>query len=444
MDFDKFNAARIAATGRPGAACAPFRKMPVPGMTLVDGRYALKRRLGRGGMGDVWLAADSFATVSDGPESEGDVALKFLPPELSAIPEEMNVFRQSVARLRSIRGTFLCPLYDIQCDQQVGFFISMKYVQGQTLAEYRKQKQPLQLEEVIQIIEWTAIGLDDLHCQGVVHRDVKPENVMLVQLSPRERIPLQVVDYSVAGEIRESAARLSANVGFQGGTCLYMSPEQWAGKPAGAAADQYGLACVAYFLLTGSPPFVGDPGILKLCHESTVPDDISGIAPAVNRVLKTALAKKPIDRYKTCGEFAAQLKLAHLTPESQSFLANASGHQASAKPALVIPRRGARSVNDTLHGDATLSIKKAVIPPRPGASRPSSHAVDSLPPNAGDSSGISTASNVNEPWVPPVLELAPVPSGNVASRITAAIEEVGKAAVGQLRKFWRQWFARAR
>lgn len=384
-NLDEFRSGQAAGT-------AGGRESPRIGMALAEKRYTLKEQLGRGGMGEVWLAYDRMAG--------GDVALKFLPPALADVPQEMQRFHQTFARIRKVTGRYLCPLYDIQFDNRVGPFIVMKYVHGETLARRIERTGPLPPRDALEILSWAAAGLDELHAQAVVHRDVKPENIMLVEMTDDERTPLQIVDYSVAGEIRQSVSKLSGSVGFEGGTFAYMAPEQWRGKPAQAHSDQYALACVAYFLLTGAPPFQGDPGVLRLCHVNDIPDPIAGLPDAVNAALLQALQKDPKQRFSTCRQFIAAMQASDDSPAASPV----SGGRPSPppppppldrKPGVVIPRKRTKPppppTGDTRTPFAAETVPNRVVLPHragPSASPSGSHPVVSKEPSTTGREGV--------------------------------------------------------
>lgn len=342
-----------------------------PGMLLVNGRFELVKPLGGGGMGEVWEAVDRNAAEHGNDQADGEVALKFLPSPLAGHPAMLQQFQKTFASLRKVQGRYLCPLYDMQVDDRVGHFIVMKRVHGHDLADVVRRQGPLPLDKAVPIIEWAAAGLDELHEQRFAHRDVKPENIMLAM---NDSIKLQIIDYGVSGEIRESVARCS-NMGFEGGTFIYMAPERWVGKRGGPPADQYALACVAYFLLTGHPPFEGTENTLRWCHLEQPVDPIAGLSAEVNGVLLRSLAKSPDERFSSCGEFARALRAAAtgvpppIASDTQSVVLprrnvpppprNDTNNVAAGntRPAgIVLPRRRTQPTAPVMSGGATTAV----------------------------------------------------------------------------------------
>jgi serine/threonine protein kinase len=363
MSFNDAEAFRVQQQERTAPRCEPRRV----GMTLANGRFELVKPLGGGGMGEVWQALDRRAAEHGNAQADGEVALKFLPLELAGHPTMLQQFQKTFASIRKVQGRYLCPLYDMQVDERVGHFMVMKRVHGHDLAKVVELQGPLPLEKAVPIIEWAAAGLDELHEQHFVHRDVKPENIML---APNDAIPLQIIDYGVSGEIRESVAKCTGNTGFEGGTYAYMSPERLRGKTRGGPpADQYALGCVAYYLLTGEPPFIGDPGIVRHCHLEEPVTPISGLSSEVNGVLLRALAKAPEQRFASCGDFARALRAA-VTMVASPVISGAPRPGGATKPSIVIPRRGVTPPpppNDTRNVASSHTKSSIVIPRRPAS-----------------------------------------------------------------------------
>jgi serine/threonine protein kinase len=213
------------------------------GTTVGPGRFTLIRELGRGGMGVVWLAQD----ISLGEQ----VALKFLPPEVCHDPVALNDLRRETVRSHRLTHTNIIRIHDFQQQPDGIAFISMEYVDGQTLSGWRLQ-QPRQVftwEQLAPLVHQLCAALDYAHGEGVIHRDIKPANVML---DSRGRVKL--ADFGIAAVLSDSASRVSGR-SSTGGTLAYMSPQQLSGKMPSVADDVYALGATLYELLTGRPPF---------------------------------------------------------------------------------------------------------------------------------------------------------------------------------------------
>jgi hypothetical protein len=272
----------------------------------VFGRFKLVRRLGRGGMGDVWLARDDSLACH--------VALKFLPDAVRWDPVALAALKEETRRARQLTHPHIVRIHDFLEDDSFAA-ISMEYVDGPSLAAERLTR-PNQTMEPAEIMVWLpqlAAALDYAHHEArLVHRDLKPANVLrtsagLVKLS----------DFGVARSLGESMLRVS-QLHTTGGTLLYMSPQQYFGEPATASDDIYALGATLYELLTGKPPF--HTGNIAAQIERRAPESIavrrrqfgapsgSGVSSAWEETIAACLAKKPEDRPATAGEVVARLR----------------------------------------------------------------------------------------------------------------------------------------
>ena len=266
--------------------------------TVLGGDYELVRQLGRGGMGVVWeakeLAADRL------------VALKFVPRDLQRFEAEMQRVRQTFTKVHALQHQHICPLYGLKSDLQLGHYLVMKWLTGESLDTYLMridpEKKGISTQQALAILKPVAAALDYAHKQKIIHRDIKPSNIFLVL---RENIAdiqdVQVIDFGLAGEIKASLGRVSQAAIDTSGTRLYMAPEQWRGRQQTAATDQYALAVVAYEMLAGHLPFEGgDLELLRMAIMQDKPDSITKIPPAANGVLQKGLAKDMVDRFADC------------------------------------------------------------------------------------------------------------------------------------------------
>jgi formylglycine-generating enzyme required for sulfatase activity/serine/threonine protein kinase len=269
-----------------------------PGVQI--GNFELQTLLGRGGMGEVWKAWDQKA--------ERPVVIKLVPPELQRADEEMGRVRDTFRRVHALQHQHICPLYLLDEDLRLGWYLVMKYIDGQTLSSYRAtyaaRHGSFLVEQVLKVLSPVAEALDYAHRHKVIHRDIKPQNIMVVGNAD----DVQVVDFGLAAEIRTTVSRYSQQQMDTSGTRPYMAPEQWRGRGQDARTDQYGLAVVAYELLSGELPFESpDFDILRACVLSDPPEALDDQSPAVNRALLLGLAKRREERFDTCGDFVTAL-----------------------------------------------------------------------------------------------------------------------------------------
>jgi serine/threonine-protein kinase len=269
------------------------------GPTVFNGRYELHRRLGRGGMAEVYLARDQLL---DRP-----VAVKVLFPEFATDPSFVERFRREATAAANLNHPNIVGVYDWgEADNT--YFIVMEYVDGRTLAEILRTEGPLHPDRVADVGADVAAALGFAHRNGVVHRDVKPGNVIVTSTGL-----VKVADFGIARAITASSEDDLTQVGQVMGTAAYFSPEQARGESVDPRSDIYSLGVVLYELATGKPPFSGDSPVAiayKHVHESPVPPrhhDVSMPQPLEAIILKT-LAKNPANRYPSAEDLRADLR----------------------------------------------------------------------------------------------------------------------------------------
>ena len=265
--------------------------------------YCLEEQIGQGGMAVVFRAEDK--------RLQRQVALKILAPALATD----EAFRQRFAResrsAAAVDDPHIIPVFEAGEADGV-LFIAMRYVPGGDAGTLVHREGPLAVTRAAAIISAVASALDAAHTAGLVHRDVKPAN-MLVDARPGRPDHVYLSDFGLTKGVLSSVSQTGTDQLL--GTPTYCAPEQIQGGQVDARTDEYALACAVYALLSGEPPFPRDTGMAMLfAHLSTPPPLLTSRRPdlssAVNDVLLRALAKAPEDRYASCGEFADALRMA--------------------------------------------------------------------------------------------------------------------------------------
>ncbi|MET8797388.1 protein kinase [Nocardia sp. NPDC004568] len=259
------------------------------------GCYRLERLLGQGGMGQVWLAHAEPA----GGRPGGRVALKLLPVELAADQTYRSRFEREAELAARLHDSHIVPIH-AHGALDGRLFIEMEYVDGDDLGRVLRTNGPLTPQRAVDIVAQTAAALDAAHRAALVHRDVKPSNIVV-----RHDGFVYLIDFGIAHGAGSTALTAS---GLAVGTWAYMAPERFTGH-TDARADIYSLGCVLYECLAGTRPF-GDTDPARQMHDhlTTAPPSVRALVPGIpvelDRVIARALAKNPEDRYRTAGEFA--------------------------------------------------------------------------------------------------------------------------------------------
>ncbi|HMA21855.1 MAG TPA: protein kinase, partial [Gemmatimonadaceae bacterium] len=273
----------------------------------LAGHYAIERELGRGGMAHVYLARDV--------RHDRLVALKLLNPELGAAVGAERFLReiQVVGRLRH---PHIVPLYD--SGEAAGHvYYVMPYVKGESVRERIARSGPLPSEEAARLVAEVAEALEYAHSEGVVHRDIKPDNIML-----DERHAL-VMDFGIARALSAGTSDTLTGTGLLVGTPAYMSPEQAAGDPVDARSDIYSLGCVLYEMLSGKPPFTGATAHAVMAQRfAKATPSLDALAkttsPTLQAVVSKSMSLMPDERYQTASEMVAAIDAARTSPSISS------------------------------------------------------------------------------------------------------------------------------
>ena len=311
---------------------------------IVEGKYKIERMLGKGGMGAVFLAHDLTL--------EREVAIKVLPPDISMDAQIVKRFQQEAKTSAKLDHTNIIPIYRVESEGGLNYFV-MKYIAGTSLEDVLDQKQPLSIDYIQRVLWEGACALGHAHQRGVVHRDVKPANIMF---DHDGRVML--TDFGISKALQ--AASGFTGTGMIIGTPHYMAPEQAKGATVDGRADQYSLGVVGYRMITGELPYTGDSvhTILYKHIFEEVPSvaakrgDVPGFLTAA---IARALSKEPEQRFGTMEEFATAV-----WPE-QPVAAPKSGEKAKAQ------RRPPPAAARTASADAPTEVTNAPTTPIPRA-----------------------------------------------------------------------------
>ena len=331
--------------------------------------YRLEEQIGRGGMAVVYRAYDV--------RLDRNVALKILAPGLALDEAFRRRFTRESKAAAAVDHPNIIPVFDAGEAGRV-LFIAMRFVHGRDVRTLLEAEGSLPAERATDIVAQVASALDAAHARGLVHRDVKPAN-MLLDTTGGGRDHVYLSDFGLS---KQTLAQLSqtglTSHGQFLGTLDYVAPEQVEGRRVDGRADQYALACAAFELLCGTPPFQRDGGLAVIWAKLSEPPPLlsfrrAGLPEAIDGVMSRALARDPAERFNNCGEFAAALRDA-------CGLGPASAGQSRAMPLVapevarpVVPAAGSPAATDPVSGgaetDGTAGVGEADgAPGAPGVS----------------------------------------------------------------------------
>ena len=261
---------------------------------VIAYRYQVVSVLGRGAMGVVYRCFDKVASI--------EVALKGLPPELAGNDWEMKEIRRNFQLVHNLHHHNIASYNTLEFDlNSGGYFLVMEFVDGVELRTYMENNRP-DHATIINIITAIASALDYAHAQQILHRDIKPGNIMI----DRNGI-VKILDFGLAAQIHSSMSKVSM-VQDSSGTAPYMSPEQWRGRRQNASCDQYALGVVAYEMFAGFLPFEStDMGVLREVVLKETPEPLTNVTPSIQYAVNKALGKTPEERFPNCTAFAQAL-----------------------------------------------------------------------------------------------------------------------------------------
>jgi beta-lactam-binding protein with PASTA domain/predicted Ser/Thr protein kinase len=294
----------------------------------LSDRYELGEILGFGGMSEVHLARDV--------RLHRDVAVKVLRADLARDPSFYLRFRREAQNAAALNHPAIVAVYDTgEAETAAGPlpYIVMEYVDGVTLRDIVHTEGPMPPRRAIEVIADACQALNFSHQNGIIHRDVKPANIMITSTNA-----VKVMDFGIARAIADSGNSVTQTAAVIG-TAQYLSPEQARGNPVDARSDVYSLGCVLYEILTGEPPFTGDSPV-SVAYQHVREDPLppsqrrEGISADLDAVVLKALAKNPENRYQTAAEMRADLVRVHNgePPEAPKVLTDAERTSLLASP----------------------------------------------------------------------------------------------------------------
>jgi len=263
--------------------------------TIVNRRYRVERRIGEGGMAQVYLGHDLLLNRA--------VAIKVLRPQFAHDAAFRTRFEREAQAAAGFTHPNIIDVYDVG-DHEATPYIVMEYVRGETLEAIVEAEGPFAADDVAALLEQVCAALDYAHDRGLVHRDVKPHNILVDGQGLAK-----VVDFGIAKGLADSSLT-DAGTGL--GTVGYISPEQASGLMATPASDIYSVAVVAFQMLTQELPFPADSAVgVAMRHVNDAPPPPSSlnpdVPPGVDAIILRALAKAPTRRYPSAGAFAAAM-----------------------------------------------------------------------------------------------------------------------------------------
>ncbi len=268
----------------------------------LGGRYQLGPMIGTGGMADVYLAEDL--------RLHREVAIKILRSDLARDPAFVTRFNKEALAVAALNHPGIVAVYDSGQEKTTSGvmpYIVMEYVEGKTLRELLHDGDRLLFDRAIEIVEGILNALSYSHKSGIVHRDIKPGNIMITESGA-----VKVMDFGIARALADVGATLTSTWNIVG-TAQYLSPEQATGGQADLRSDLYSVGCLFYELISGQPPFSGEtPVAIAYQHVSAplipVTSLTTGLDPAIDSFFEVALAKSPENRYQNAASMLKDLK----------------------------------------------------------------------------------------------------------------------------------------
>jgi serine/threonine-protein kinase len=295
---------------------------------LIGGRYRVIAPLGEGGMATLWRAMDE--------QLDREIALKLLRPQYGNDPGFTARFKQEARSAGSLSHPNIVPVYDYGTDAETGSqFIVMQLVDGEDLAAILHKHGRLETDDAVRIAIGVASALEAAHRRGIVHRDVKPGNILIDQ-------DVKVTDFGIARAVSEASMTVT---GTTLGSVHYFSPEQARGDEVTGQSDVYALGIVLYEMLTGRRPFEGDSAagvaLKRLSEDPAPPTDHGPVPPGLSAIVMRALERDPANRYPDAGAFAEALRVWRQDPDAANAVAAVAvpTTPSAGEPTVYVPPR---------------------------------------------------------------------------------------------------------
>ena len=305
---------------------------------LISGRYRLIAPLGEGGMATIWRAVDE--------QLDREVAVKLLRPQFSADPGFAARFKQEARSAGGLSHPNIVGVYDYGTDGADGDqYIVMELIEGNDLSTILRDRGSLSTTDAVRVAIGVAAALEVAHRKGIVHRDVKPGNILIT-----DNGDVKVTDFGIARAVSEASMTVT---GTTLGSVHYFSPEQARGDEVTGASDVYALAIVLFEMLTGRRPFEGDSAaavaLKRLTEDAPTPTAIGHpLPPGLEAILMRALSRDPAERFPDAGAFAEALRVWRRDPDAAAPLAAGAAGAAVAttppggEPTIYVPPRVTR------------------------------------------------------------------------------------------------------
>src|SRR5688572_2319000 len=305
---------------------------------LISGRYRLIAPLGEGGMATIWRAVDE--------QLDREVAVKLLRPQFSSDAGFSARFKQEARSAGGLSHPNIVGVYDYGTDGADGEqYIVMELIEGRDLSTILRDRGALSMDDAVRIAIGVASALEVAHRKGIVHRDVKPGNILITDGGD-----VKVTDFGIARAVAEASMTVT---GTTLGSVHYFSPEQARGDEVTGASDVYALGIVLFEMLTGRRPFEGDSAaavaLKRLNEDPARPSDLGHAVPAgLEAILMRALSREPADRFPDAGAFAEALRVWRRDPDAAVALAPGAVPAARAstppagEPTVYVPPRVTR------------------------------------------------------------------------------------------------------
>lgn len=267
---------------------------------VLAGTYRMVSLIGEGATGEVYLAEHIHIGRHE--------AIKVLRPEVAADARLSSRFRREARAINRLRHPNIIGIYDFGLLPDGRMYLTMEHAAGETVAETLRRERAIELPRALHLLHQLASAIDHAHAQGVVHRDLKPQNLVLVEERGRRDV-LKILDFGLAKMLDTGAGEELTQRGEIFGTVEYMAPERLGSGPDDPRSDLYAIGCIAYELLTGKPPFVGPRVLVMASHMQTPAPALSARFPGVlDVIVQQLLAKDPAARLPTGKQLAIALE----------------------------------------------------------------------------------------------------------------------------------------